>query len=29
VRLQSLSVEQPTPVTGSVRLRIDVAPRIW
>jgi hypothetical protein len=29
VRLQSVSVEQPTPVTGSVRLRIDVAPRIW
>jgi SpoIVB peptidase S55 len=29
VRLQSLSVEQPTPVKGSVRLRIDVAPRIW
>ncbi len=29
VRLQSISVEQPTPVTGSVRLRIDVAPRIW
>lgn len=29
VRLQSISLEQPTPVTGSVRLRIDVAPRIW
>jgi len=29
VRLQSVSVEQPTPVTGSVRLRIDVTPRIW
>jgi hypothetical protein len=29
VRLQSITVEQPTPVTGSVRLRIDVAPRIW
>jgi hypothetical protein len=28
-RLQSVSVEQPTPVTGSVRLRIDVSPRIW
>jgi SpoIVB peptidase S55 len=29
VRLQSVSVEQPTPISGSVRLRIDVAPRIW
>ncbi len=29
VRLQSVSVEQPTPVTGSVRLRIDVAPSVW
>jgi hypothetical protein len=29
VRLQSVSVEQPTPVNGSVRLRIDVQPRIW
>ena len=29
VRLQSESIEQPTPITGSVRLRIDVRPRIW
>ena len=29
VRLQSDSVEQPIPVTGSVRLRVDVLPRIW
>ncbi|HKF42995.1 MAG TPA: SpoIVB peptidase S55 domain-containing protein [Thermoanaerobaculia bacterium] len=29
IRLQSVSVEQPTPITGSVRLRIDVEPRIW
>jgi SpoIVB peptidase S55 len=29
VRLQSVSVEQPTPVNGSVRLRIDVKPRMW
>jgi hypothetical protein len=29
VRLQSDSIEQPTPVTGSVRLRVDVLPRIW
>jgi hypothetical protein len=29
VRLQSVSLEQPTPVTGSVRLRIDVQPRMW
>ncbi len=29
VRLQSLSVEQPTPINGSVRLRIDVKPRMW
>jgi hypothetical protein len=29
VRLQSVSLEQPTPVTGSVRLRIDVQPRLW
>ena len=29
VRLQSLTVEQPTPINGSVRLRIDVQPRIW
>ena len=29
VRLQADSVEQPIPVTGSVRLRVDVLPRIW
>ena len=29
VRLQSDSIEQPIPVTGSVRLRVDVQPRIW
>jgi hypothetical protein len=29
VRLQSVSVEQPTPLNGSVRLRIDVKPRMW
>ncbi len=29
VRMQSESIEQPTPITGSVRLRIDVRPRIW
>ena len=29
VRLQSDSLEQPTPLTGSVRLRIDVQPRMW
>jgi hypothetical protein len=29
LRLQSESIEQPIPVTGSVRLRIDVQPRIW
>jgi hypothetical protein len=29
VRLQSVSLEQPTPLTGSVRLRIDVQPRMW
>jgi hypothetical protein len=29
VRLQSVTLEQPTPVTGSVRLRIDVQPRMW
>jgi SpoIVB peptidase S55 len=29
VRLQSESIEQPIPVTGSVRLRIDVQPKIW
>jgi hypothetical protein len=29
LRLQSESIEQPIPVTGSVRLSIDVSPRIW
>jgi hypothetical protein len=29
LRLQSESIEQPIPVSGSVRLRIDVQPRIW
>jgi hypothetical protein len=29
VRLQSESIEQPIPVTGSVRLRVDVQPKIW
>ena len=29
VRLQSESIEQPIPVTGSVRLRVEVLPRIW
>ncbi|MEP6801652.1 MAG: hypothetical protein ABJC07_06935, partial [Acidobacteriota bacterium] len=29
VRLQSETLEQPVPVTGSVRLHIDVVPRIW
>ncbi len=29
VRLQSVSIEQPTPVSGSARLRIDVKPRMW
>ena len=29
VRLQSDSIEQPIPVTGSVRLRVEVLPRIW
>jgi len=29
VRLQSDTVEQPIPVTGSLRLRVDVLPRIW
>ena len=29
LRLQSESIEQPIPVTGSVRLRVDVQPRIW
>jgi len=29
VRLQSESIEQPIPVTGSARLRVDVEPKIW
>jgi hypothetical protein len=29
LRLQSESIEQPIPVTGSVRLQLDVLPRIW
>ena len=29
VRLQAVSVEQPTPINGSVRLRIDVKPSLW
>jgi len=29
VRLQSETLEQPVPVTGSVRLHIDVVPKIW
>ncbi len=29
VRLESLSVEQPVPVTGSVRLRLEVLPRLF
>ena len=29
LRLQSESVEEPIPVNGSVRLTIDVSPRIW
>ena len=29
VRLQSETVEQPIPVTGSVRLHVEVLPRIW
>lgn len=29
LRLQSESIEQPIPVTGSARLRIEVLPRIW
>ena len=29
LRLQSESIDQPIPVTGSVRLRVDVQPRIW
>ena len=29
VRLQSESVEQPVPVIGSVRLHVEVVPKIW
>ena len=29
VRLQSESIEQAIPVTGSARLRVDVEPKIW
>jgi hypothetical protein len=29
LRLQSESIEEPIPVSGSVRLSIDVSPRIW
>lgn len=29
VRLQSESIEQPVPVIGSVRLHVDVVPKIW
>lgn len=29
VRLQSESIEQPVPVTGSVRLHVEVVPKIW
>jgi hypothetical protein len=29
VRLQSESVEQPVPLTGSARLTLDVLPRTW
>ena len=29
VRLQSDSLEQPVPVTGSVRLHVEVLPKIW
>lgn len=29
LRLQAESIEQPIPVTGSVRLRIEVLPRLW
>jgi SpoIVB peptidase S55 len=29
LRLQSESIDQPIPITGSVRLRVDVQPRIW
>ena len=29
VRLQSETLEQPVPVTGSVRLHVEVVPKIW
>jgi hypothetical protein len=29
VRLQSESIEQPVPVIGSVRLHVEVVPKIW
>ncbi len=29
LRLQADSVEQPVPISGSARLRVDVQPRIW
>jgi hypothetical protein len=29
VRLQAESIEQPVPVIGSVRLHVDVVPKIW
>ena len=29
VRLQSESIEQPLPITGSARLKVEVQPRIW
>jgi len=29
LRLQAESIEQPIPVTGSVRLRVEVQPEIW
>jgi len=29
VRLQSVTLEQPIPITGSVRLNLEVLPKIW
>jgi hypothetical protein len=29
LRLQSESIEQPIPVTGAVRLQLEVLPRMW
>jgi hypothetical protein len=29
VRIESETIEQPVPVTGSVRLRVEVLPKIW